>query len=882
MRLAAQTQLGPYEIVAPLGAGGMGEVYRARDPRLGREVAIKVLPEEVAGDPERLRRFESEARATGALHHPNVLTVFDVGSDGGRAYLVTELLRGESLREKLRGGPLPAKRALEIAIQIARGLIAAHEAGIVHRDLKPENLFVTNEGPVKILDFGLARIERAELSAASLAEAATLIETQAGMLLGTIGYMAPEQVLGQPADARSDLFAFGVVLFELVSGTNPFRRASSVETLNAILKEEPPSLTAPLSTFDSSLAHVLAHCLEKRRQERFQSARDLLFALETLSRAPAAATAVAPRSTRPLWWAGAAIVLVALAVAILRMPGATDSTARSELPSWSGDLLVQGPTIAYGPRISPDGTTVAFQMLVDGITQVAIVRPGSPATSVLTHASDRGPVLYLCWAADGSRIYFSRGSEPMVAYSVPALGGEERVVLEDAGHLDSFPDGSLLVEHQEGDGSIRHIRFSPTEGRRELFGPKFESLHGFTLGGGSPVFPDGREIVHLGVLSEEASAGAQLALYVVDVASGRTRHLASDLYFGSLNDTVPPVLALSPSGAEILSVVVRGDLRWIVGIPRDGGEPRFILPLTQSPWFLDQGSDGSLYLNLIEVTGQVLRFPAAGGIPERLARTVGRQGGVDTTVLELPDGRVLFPSSTPAKSTLLVAAPGQPSRPFVESGESTWAPTSLLGADRVAFLIGPATAQAIATATIDGRIVSHFPLGEAGRGGGVTGLVGSPDGKLLYLAAGDALWSLSATDGALRRIGAGSTLAIEAESGDLLFQVSDKESGPRLMRLPVQGGAPQPLLVRWKDPWIPTLLGSRAARRDAGVLVTVGPLNSWFFAPALANLRSGEVKRIPLLFEGDVWAPNWGRGESIFAVGHEYQTEIWRFRPETP
>jgi serine/threonine protein kinase len=284
LTLASGARLGPYEIVAPLGAGGMGEVYRARDPRLGREVAVKVLPSEVARDPERLRRFEQEARAASALNHPNILTVHDVGAAGGTSYLVTELLEGESLRALLRRGALPPQRAVELALQSARGLAAAHEKGIVHRDLKPENLFLTGDGVVKILDFGLARLAPEPTSASALARAPTVENlTGEGAVLGTIGYMSPEQVRGEPADARSDLFSLGCVLVEMLSGKRAFAGESAVDTMHAILHDEPDAAES-LAGAPTALGDLVSRCLEKRREKRFQSAADLASPSSTSTR----------------------------------------------------------------------------------------------------------------------------------------------------------------------------------------------------------------------------------------------------------------------------------------------------------------------------------------------------------------------------------------------------------------------------------------------------------------------------------------------------------------------------------------------------------------------------------------------------------------------
>lgn len=248
MSLSTGTSLGPYQVVAPLGAGGMGEVYRARDTRLERDVAIKILPVAFAADAERLRRFAQEARAAGALSHPNILTIYDVGEYGGSPYLVTELLDGETLRERLNAGALPQRKALEYAVELARGLAEAHEKGMVHRDLKPENLFLTRDGRLKILDFGLARLIHPEGSAGEDAGATVSGATQAGAVLGTPGYMSPEQVRGQPADQRSDLFGFGAVLYEMLAGERAFRGASAVETMHAILHHEPPPLASPRKT----------------------------------------------------------------------------------------------------------------------------------------------------------------------------------------------------------------------------------------------------------------------------------------------------------------------------------------------------------------------------------------------------------------------------------------------------------------------------------------------------------------------------------------------------------------------------------------------------------------------------------------------------------
>ena len=319
MPLPAGTRLGPYEILAPLGSGGMGEVYRARDTRLRREVAIKVLPAAVSADSERLRRFEQEARAASALNHPNILTIYDVGAREGSPYVVSELLEGETLREKLGGAALSVRRALDYGLQVIRGLAAAHEKGIVHRDLKPENLFVTRDERVKILDFGLAKLREPDAIRDPATEAPTETEgTEPGIVMGTLGYMSPEQVRGQAVDPRSDLFSFGAILYEMLSGRRAFRGDSAADTLSAVLREDPPELTAANGNVPPALERIVRHCLEKSPEARFQAARDVAFALEEASSAGGAPSATpSRRARRRLALAGVLVALLVLAALAL-------------------------------------------------------------------------------------------------------------------------------------------------------------------------------------------------------------------------------------------------------------------------------------------------------------------------------------------------------------------------------------------------------------------------------------------------------------------------------------------------------------------------------------------------------------------------------------
>ncbi|HEY6930303.1 MAG TPA: protein kinase [Thermoanaerobaculia bacterium] len=327
MTLTAGSKLGPYEVLSPIGAGGMGEVYRARDSKLRREVAVKVLPKSLAADADALARFEREALAVAALSHPNILAIFDFGRHEGTAYAVMELLEGETLRGKLDAGPIPQKQAVDYALQIAKGLSAAHEKGIVHRDLKPENVFVSKDGHVKILDFGLAKKTETAGPGEQTSAATGSRHTEPGVVMGTAGYMSPEQVKGLPVDHRSDIFSFGAILFEMLSGKKAFRRDTNAETMAAILMQEPPELTQSGRNISLALDHIVKHCLEKDRNRRFQTASDVAFNLSEQSSSSAVSGAsgvhvAAPpvRKSKVLIAVAAVVVLAAVGVFLMRRP----------------------------------------------------------------------------------------------------------------------------------------------------------------------------------------------------------------------------------------------------------------------------------------------------------------------------------------------------------------------------------------------------------------------------------------------------------------------------------------------------------------------------------------------------------------------------------
>jgi Tol biopolymer transport system component len=448
MPFAAGDHLGPYEILAPLGAGGMGEVYRARDPRIGRDVAIKVLPTAYAGDPDRLRRFEQEVRAAGALNHPNVLTIFDVGSHEQSPYIVSELLEGETLRARMGGEALPLRKAIDYARQTAHGLAAAHAKGIVHRDLKPENLFLTSDGRVKILDFGLAKLIQPEAAGSGTGATLTLdAATEPGAVLGTMGYMSPEQVGARPADHRADIFSLGAILYEMLSGRRAFRGESAVETMHAILKAEPPELAVP-----PALERIVRRCLEKSPEERFQSASDLGFALEALS--TSAPSAVAPPVGQPHARRRWLPVLVGLGLVLSSALVFLVARRIVEAPSAGGPVF-RRLTFRRGlmgtARIAPDGQTIVYAAEWEGSPlELYSTRPGSPEFRPLglpaadIHAiSPQGEMAIL--------LHPRTGTAPGTLARVSLAGGSPREVLESVRSADWSPDGShLAVVHVVG------------------------------------------------------------------------------------------------------------------------------------------------------------------------------------------------------------------------------------------------------------------------------------------------------------------------------------------------------------------------------------------------------------------------------------------------
>ena len=424
----------------------MGEVYRARDTRLQRDVAVKVLPERLADNSQALARFEREARAVAALSHPNILAIHDVGREGQTAYAVMELVEGATLREEMRGGPLSPRTAAEYARQAADGLAAAHEKGIVHRDLKPENLMVTREGRLKILDFGLA-VEQPPAATAGETQSPTLgRETDPGTVVGTVGYMSPEQVRGEAVDHRSDIFSLGCVLHEMLSGRRAFARATVAETMTAILREDAAPLAGSGRPIPPALERIVSHCLEKKPEQRFQSARDLAFDLANVS----GSSDVVPvrRGGRVSRWLGGGLAVLLLG-GVGFWAGRRGATPEPQQAAGVRFMQVTDlPGVESTPSLSPDGKTVAFVSRLDGDADVFVQRVGGHNPINLTpdcEKDDTGPA----FAPDGERIAFHSECEGGGVFVMGATG-ESRRKVADAGHDPAWsPDGRSLAVASE-------------------------------------------------------------------------------------------------------------------------------------------------------------------------------------------------------------------------------------------------------------------------------------------------------------------------------------------------------------------------------------------------------------------------------------------------
>ena len=628
MSLATGTRLGAYEILAPLGSGGMGEVYRARDLRLNRDVAIKVLPAELSARPDALARFEREAQAVAALSHPNILAIHDFGRDDQMTYAVMELLDGESMRQRLARGALPARRAVEYAIQIARGLAAAHDKGIVHRDLKPENVFITADDRVKILDFGLARQEATSAVVGTLAPTQNS-PTEPGAVLGTVGYMAPEQVRGAAVDSRADIFSFGVLLYEMVTGTRAFVRETGAETMTAILREDPPDV-APERGVPAAFERIIRRCLEKKAELRFRSTHDLAFALEALSGSSPAASSPAldrvpppkedvatapPRRARGWLLPAAALVAIALAGAAGILLGRRQTVAPAALATVSEPpqfhQLTFDDAIIDHARFAPDGQTVVYgSRRVGGPTRLLLTRIESPATTPIP--IDNAEVLAISRNAEMAVGLNPQGRATLrqtTLVRAPLLGGTSRPVAERVTFADWSPTGELAIIRAEG--ARQRLEFPIgtvlVESDGELGWPR--------------ISPDGASIAFLNWPIKDDDRGS---VVIIDRTGARR---AESRQWEALRG-----LAWTPAGEEVWYGGATSSSSYVIHALRPGQPERRVLAAPGGLLLYDITKDGKALVAEYDRTPYVYAS-TAGGPPQDVsildgsfARDISRDG----------------------------------------------------------------------------------------------------------------------------------------------------------------------------------------------------------------------------------------------------------------
>jgi Tol biopolymer transport system component len=701
MPLAAGQRLGPYEIVAALGAGGMGEVYRARDTRLGREVAVKILTDRLADSPAARQRFGQEARAVAALAHPNILALHDVGEEGPLVFVVTELLEGETLQDRLLRGPIPLRKLLEIATAIAEALAAAHAKAIAHRDLKPSNVFLTTDGRVKLLDFGLSK-QRLPAAREGLEGLPTLSQTEPGTVLGTVGYMSPEQVRGEAADARSDIFSLGCVLYEMTSGHRAFARETAAETLAAIVRDEPPELLPPARA-PLELRQIIGHCLEKKADERFQSARDLAFALRTLGGGtpPAEAGGRARPAFAALALAAALGAAGALVLAQLGGPKAAlePTHASASARAVAVQLTNYTGTEASG-ALSPDGRYFAFVSERGGSPDVWVrqVSGGEPLQLTFDETEEAD----LAYTRDGETLYFTRrdGGGTSI-WAVGSIGGQPRKILSDGRRPAPSPDGTRLaylkgsaprpfldpaaqdsVEVWRLDGSESRVlarglglsrpAWSP-DGRTiafchgGLFEPRRVSLVDVPTGSARDLpatekggvqslewMPDGARLVVSYSPGEATTAIGSRDLGVLRIATGTIARLTMTLG----DDLSEP--RVSADGSRLLITTTR-QRREVWKVPLgsapdvNGRSARLLVDAARDPMWIHATRDGRTLLFNSGATGSrnLWTMPLAGGaLPRQITAFPGNE--VMHASLS-PDGaRVAFASSRTGNSEIWV------------------------------------------------------------------------------------------------------------------------------------------------------------------------------------------------------------------------------------
>jgi Tol biopolymer transport system component len=718
----------------------MGEVFRARDTRLGRQVAVKILPEAVANDARRAARFETEARALAALSHPNILGIHDFGQSDGRLYTVTELLDGETLRHRMSGEPFAWRKAVEISTEIADGLASAHAAGIVHRDLKPENVVITSDGRVKILDFGLAKVAEpvSEDAVTATSPVAGAVSVD-GQVVGTLSYMAPEQLRGLHVDGRTDIFALGCVLFEMLFGKRPFTGATQADTISAILHGEPLAFESAARAIPPTLKRIVFRCLEKRPEDRFFTAHDLALALRSISedQEPAVVSRVHPISPAPRWVAGAfiaAAALAALVVLIMRWPRAPVETAARESGWEPPRQITSAPGWDAEPAISPDGTLVAYSSNASGNADIWVVDPdgGEPLRLTDGPAENRKPT----WFPDGRSLAFaSTRSGAASLWKVSRLGGSASLLLENGAMPAVSPDGTRIAFARPG----------PTGLPRIWVAPLADPSHAERLTG-----DDGGEWEHIDpAWSPDGTLLCYAAftdLWLVSASGGKPRRLTRD----GKADREP---AFSPDGTSVFfSSMPRSNPVSIWRVALDGGAPERILPGTGTAVHPSLSGDGR---RLVFSTAANHRFIV---VADRKTGTLSRIASSrnDETPAMAPDGSaVAYCSNRLGADDLWLDA--------LEAGRIARTPPRRL----TSFAPGPATPAF----SPDGQWIAFFRPFKGHRD----------------------LWTVPLSGGAPRALVEGTGDNVQpsySPDGTRLAFVSDRSGHEQIWILPIRAGQP--------------------------------------------------------------------------------------------
>jgi hypothetical protein len=829
----------------------MGEVYCARDTRLQREVALKILPAEVAHDPKRRRRFEQEARAVAALNHPNIIAIYDVGEEDGVLFLAMELVVGRNLK-----GPMPLEAVLKCAVQIADALQAAHDRGIVHRDLKPGNIMLREDGAVKLLDFGLAKALREPSSAGdgSILETETLGMTQAGMVIGTAAYMSPEQAQGLSVDKRTDIWAFGAVLYELLTGRRPFSGSTMAETLANVLKEEPEWDGVP-----AQVQRLLRRCMVKDPALRLRDIGDAMYLIGEESHGEALR-----HSTSRHWILSGTAALFGVAAL-----GWTLLWRAPETDTWAGSILA-GPEIALDPRPSANGQLVAFQAIEQGLTQVAVTTPESGNWAILTHKRELGFVSEITWSRDGASLYYDRVADvPHGIYNVPVLGGEEKLVLENAMTPEVLRDGTLLFYRLNAQRNLQLSRYWPETGRLQDL-PVISRINLSTPEVHIRATPDGRAAVVTGTpLGQEKEPDRLLA---VDVDTGAPRPLT------------PPGLMLREKAAAVThdgkSVVValREDaLQRVVSLPMIGkSAPRTLFTTTTNTlWFIDTDTGGRVYVSATDRHGEAIRYSPTPSSPKATGgELMAGHSNIDgDRIVSLPDGRAIVTIRGLGRNRLMALADGKNPVPLVATTEETSEPIAAAGPSGIAFMIGPAPRAAIAVAeTSTGRITSRIAPGK----GEISSIASSPDGKTLYFSAGGKIWSVPSAGGEPGLIRSGDGVIADPSGRSLV--ISTVESAKvRLFRFPLDGGAEREIATDGSVPLAPVSRG--LLNGDGRLLVVLAPLDSWFFVPGILDTNTGRITRLPTDQTSHTRDLSWTSDGRIVEVRESVRSTLWRFQP---